>query len=92
MEASVWTQPLIGRPATPCTSRPTAAYNALRQGRVQPKGIADGKTDWPTSNSEEEPTVMGLNTLCWRARTFSDDVKFKFKIYAEGSAPTSVAS
>ena len=62
IDASVWTQPLIGRPATPCTSLPTAETMPCVSVESSPNGLPMANTDWPTNNSEEEPTVMGLRT------------------------------
>ena len=70
IDASVWTQPLIGRPATPWTSLPTAETMPCVSVESSPKGLPIAKTDCPTNNSEEEPTVMGLRTDLG-ARTFN---------------------
>ena len=62
IDASVCTQPVIGRPLTPMTSLPRAETTPVVSVKSSPNGLPMAMTDCPTSRSDELPTAIGTSS------------------------------
>mmetsp|Transcript_40207 Transcript_40207/g.99655 ORF Transcript_40207/g.99655 Transcript_40207/m.99655 type:complete len:208 (-) Transcript_40207:508-1131(-) len=89
--ASVWMHPLIGRPPTPSTSRPSAETTPVVSVWSRPNGFPMASTVCPTLSESDEPTTIGggsctpgFASIFSTARSFSGSMPTTLASYAAG--------